>query len=299
MSNPRPNLFIIGAMKAGTTSLHHYINTHPEAFMCEPKEPCYFVAPDQLHWENIKKLELWKDENRYLDLFREAGEAKIIGESSTLYAKAPHITGIPERIVKFNPDARFIYVLRDPIPRTISHYWHEIRQGSEFRDILSAIKENPLYRNVSHYSEQLKRYYEYFDRDRLLVLSFEEMTQTPTTVIRQVFEWLGINADFVPPNIDRKIHVTPQKFPRKDTLFRLRYRWPFRQIADALPKSVRNAGKQVAVKEFSQEIDPDVRQATVNYLRPIQQEQTRELTQLLGREFPEWKQLWGSGDGES
>ncbi|MBP0000101.1 MAG: sulfotransferase [Cyanobacteria bacterium SID2] len=293
MSKPRPNLFIIGAMKAGTTSLHHYINTHPDAFMCEPKEPCYFVSPDQLNWPDIKSLELWKDENRYLDLFRDAKSASVVGESSTLYAKAPHITGIVERIAKFNPEARFIYVLRDPIPRTISHYWHEIRQGNEFRDILSAIEENPLYRDVSHYSAQLKLYYEHFDRDRILVLSFEDMTQNAPTVIRQVFEWLGIDSDFVPPNIDRKIHVTPKRFPRKDALFRLRYRWPFRLFADVLPKSIRNAGKQIAVREFSQDLDPNVRNAVAEYLRPIQQEQTRELTQLIGREFPEWKQLWG------
>ena len=130
-SEPHPNLFIIGAMKSGTSLIHSYLNAHPSFFMCEPKESCYFVHPAQLDCPNIKKLELWKSEEHYLELFQSANTVEIIGEASTLYAKLPRITGVPERIAQFNPDARSIYVMRDPIERAISHYWHDGRGGNE------------------------------------------------------------------------------------------------------------------------------------------------------------------------
>ena len=113
----RPNLFIIGAMKSGTSSLHAYLGTHPSVFMCEPKEPGYFV--EQL---NLKRGRGW-----YSKLFHGAEGASIRGESSTEYTKAPMYGGVPQRLAEFNPQAKIIYLMRDPIERSISHYWHMVR----------------------------------------------------------------------------------------------------------------------------------------------------------------------------
>lgn len=86
MANQRiPNLFIVGAMKSGTTTLHNYLNMHPDIFMSQkPKEPQYFVQ--ELNWS--------KGEDWYLSLFEAAGDAKIIGESSTDYSKLPRYQGL-------------------------------------------------------------------------------------------------------------------------------------------------------------------------------------------------------------
>jgi hypothetical protein len=289
----RPNLFIIGAMKSGTTSLHGYLNTHPSIFMCEPKEPCYFVHPSQLDWPDMKQLELWDHEERYLKLFEPAGGATILGESSTLYAKLPHISDIPERIAKFNPDAYFIYVMRDPVERTISHYWHEVRQGNEYRGLLKAIQENALYRDVSHYAYQLQPYFQQFGPHRVLTFTVEEMVQDAANIVRTIFEWLGVDATFVPPNLTEKAHVTPKRFFQKNKLYRLRYQWPWRVIADRLPRQLRQEGLNLAVKKIDQQEHTQEREAAIAFLRPIQQKQTQELSILLGREFSEWKTLWG------
>ena len=117
-----PNLFIIGAMKSGTTSLHEYLNEHPDIFMSNVKEPGYFAEcmnyyPKDLAW--------------YESLFKEAKGEMIIGESSTNYTKLPICTDVVNKIWEFNPDARFIYVMRDPIKRVISHYWHGVKYGDE------------------------------------------------------------------------------------------------------------------------------------------------------------------------
>jgi len=287
----RPNLFIIGAMKSGTTSLHTYLNTHPSVFMCEPKEPCYFVHPDQLNWDKMRKLQLWGHEERYLQLFKAAGDAEIIGESSTLYAKFPHITDIPQRIAQFNPDARFIYVMRDPIKRTISHYWHEVRQGNEYRDLLTAIKENQLYQDVSNYPMQLDQFYTVFGRDRILTLVFEDMVADTSKVVRQVFEWLGVDSSFEPFNLEEKVHVTPKQFYQKGFFFRMRYTWPWSTLASLVPKRFRQAGLDLLVKQVDQEkgIDASTMEQVLEFLLPRQQEQIQMLSQMLGRDFPQWK----------
>jgi len=112
-NGPRPNLFVIGAMKSGTSSLHATLAAHPQIFMCRKKEPDYFI--EQCNWS--------RGERWYLSLFARAGDKPIIGESSTGYTQAPRFHGVPQRIRGFRPDARFVYIMRDPIERTISHYW--------------------------------------------------------------------------------------------------------------------------------------------------------------------------------
>lgn len=271
--------------------MHHYLNTHPSIFMCEPKEPCYFVHPAQLDWPKIKELKLWEKEERYLELFKPAGDAAIIGESSTLYAKAPKISDIPERVAQFNRDARFIYIMRDPIERTISHYWHEMRQGNESQDMLTAIRQNKDYCDVSNYARQLEPYFNQFGREKVLTLTFEEMVADTSTIVRQVFEWLGVDSSFEPSNLEEKVHVTPQRFYQKGRIFRLRYTWPWSAIISLLPKKIRSFGLQAAVKEIDRSSAPKHPKEVLDFLQPMQQEQTRELSQMLGRESPEWKTL--------
>ena len=294
LESKRPNLFIIGAMKSGTSSLHHYLNAHPSVFLCEPKEPCYFVHPEQLNWPDIKKLKLWESEERYLKLFKSAAEnTKIVGEASTLYTKMPRITDVPEKIARFNPNARFIYIMRDPIQRTISHYWHEVRRGNEDRDLLTAIRENPQYVDVSNYPLQLEPYFQQFGRDKVLTLTFEEMVANPVKVIRNVFEWLEVDPCFEPANTEEKIHVTPRTFYQKNKFYRLRYTWPWSAIASILPKKVRSAGLQLAVKKIDREsVSSPLEKEVINWLQPIQQEQTKELSRMLEQDFPQWKTLY-------
>ena len=173
----KPNLFLIGAMKSGTTTLHELLARHPQLSMCEPKEPCHFVAPEVLatHWPEMWRKGYWRSETDYLALFPAKPGARYRGESSTDYSKRPLVDGVAERIAAYNPQARFIYIMRDPVERTISHYWHMVELRGEMREPLAAIKEEPHYTEVSHYADQLAPYLERFGRDRLHVLTFESL----------------------------------------------------------------------------------------------------------------------------
>ena len=166
-----PNLFLVGSMKCGTTSLHNYLGAHPQIFMTgdEWKEPAYFV--ERLNWS--------KGEEWYRGLFADAGDAVYRGESSTDYTKFPHYEGVAERIARFAPDARILYLLRDPVERSISHYWWEVQWSAEGRDMLTAVRSRNIIRDVSYYALQLRQFLPHFGRERILVLSTEELSRAP------------------------------------------------------------------------------------------------------------------------
>lgn len=290
----KPNLFIIGAMKSGTSSLHSYLAMHPEIFMCEPKEPCYFVGRSQLDSPHIERLGLWRAEHLYLALFSQAGDAKVIGESSTLYTKAPRIGGVPERIAEFNRQSRFIYLMRDPVERTISHYWHMVRHHGETRDMLTAIRNTDEYRDVSHYAMQLDQYYRVFPPERVLTLTFEELTAAPQPVVARVFTWLGVDARFVPRNLGVHENATPEGVERvrgRGWLHRLRHSSFWERVGPWCPRPVRRIGRALSARQVDRKAEPVER--VCHYLRPIQRDQVEALEAMLGRSFPEWTTLYG------
>ena len=112
-----PNLFIIGAMKSGTSSLHEYIGDHPDLFMAEPKEPMYFSQNDD-----------WRAGfDDYMKLFADRTNETWFGESSTEYTKLPQYSDVAPKLHECNPNARLIYIMRDPVERSLSHYWHVVK----------------------------------------------------------------------------------------------------------------------------------------------------------------------------
>lgn len=260
--------------------------------MCEPKEPCYFVKREQLNWPEIERYGFWKGEDRYLELFREAGDAKVIGESSTLYTKAPQIDGVPERIARFNPEARFIYIMRDPVERAISHYWHEVRLGHERRDIAQAILRSSIYFNVSNYAMQLNAFFKYFDRSRIRMLTFEELISDTEAVLEDLYCWLGVDPTHQAPNRRERYNVRPDEVRRikgNGWLHRLRYTRFWNVASRLVPKQIREFG--VALSERClrpEEFDPVEAR---HILRKSLRHEVDSLCTLLGRSFPEWKTL--------
>ena len=292
----KPNLFLIGAMKSGTTTLHALLAQHPEISMSEPKEPCYFVDPDQLKtlWPEMWRMGFWKNESSYLALFKNKPQAIYFGESSTDYSKRPKISGVVEKIATFNPDARFVYIMRDPIERTLSHYWHMVEHRGELRTPLEAILQEPHYTEVSHYSYQLQPYLEYYGREHVYALTFEELKFNPQAVVRAVYDWLGVDSAFVPRALTTAHNVTPEGVRQKRAgmglLDSLRYSGTWEAIGHYFPPALRRLGVTMVEKKIPRrEVDTG---SVIEHLRPLQQAQTRLLEVQLGRSFDEWKTLW-------
>lgn len=274
----RPNLFIIGAMKSGTTSLHHYLSAHPEVFMCEPKEPGFF-APEMTYYP--------REEEWYLSLFGEAGDARWVGESSTHYTKLPMYPGVAARVAAYAPDARLIYLMRDPVERAISHYWHNVRYRSEWRPMEEALAEEGEYHAFSDYARQLEPYLELFPRDRIRCYSFEEMVRDPTRVVREVLEWLELDPALAEPEFSKE-NARPERFRRvkMGTLHRFGASRVWDRLSPLVPRGVKELASRIA---YDTAVPEEVSsEEVVRRIRPVMAKRARTLQSLLGREFPEW-----------
>lgn len=289
-----PNLFIIGAMKAGTSSLHEYLHQHPQIFMSRFKEPQYF-APHTLRWGQE-----WGQGNPYpepgaawyLRLFADAGDVKYAGESSVSYSARPWVEGCERRIHAFNPHARIIYAMRDPVERALSHYWHFVTEGREDLDPLAAVKRRTDYLARSNYAMQLRPYLETFGADRVFTLTLEELSDNPADLFRRLFDWLGVDSR-VTINVDDKHNVRGDLCRRTrrgmvwlDTMLK---HWRWKRFEGSMPAA---APRILARLAYSKVIRGEVDVApAIAFLREELQRPTAELCHLLDREFLAWTTL--------
>ena len=189
-----PNLLIIGAGKSGTTSLHRYLDVHPSIFMARAKELQLFNRHD------------WRER---LDWYRAQfpTSAPVRGESSTAYTMAPCWPSVPERVKAAIPDARLIYLVRDPIERLVAQYVEFYTAGIECRSLGDTLADFDSPSNLivmsSRFAYQLDRYREFFDDSQILVLEQRELLDSRTATLRDAFKFLGVAPDFTSPEFDR------------------------------------------------------------------------------------------------
>jgi Sulfotransferase domain len=192
-----PNLFIAGAMKCGTTSLHNYLDEHPAISMSSIKEPDVFTGPQ------------WRDEiSRYGRLFD--CRAAVRGESSTNYTKYPLFPDVPARIAQVAPQAKLVYLVRDPLSRCVSQWVHNVAQGRERRSLDEAVRDfdDPQNSYVwsGRYATQVERYLEHFRPDQLLVLDQAKLLNDRLATVKLVFRFLGVDDGFASPAFDAEFN---------------------------------------------------------------------------------------------
>jgi len=193
---------IIGAMKAGTTTLFDHLAAHPEVAPSHPKEPGFF-AFDEFYS---------KGRDHYHSLFEfRPDEHKIRLDGSTDYAKSPYCGDVPARIKAFSGEFRLIYSLRHPLRRIESHAQHVQHKRREVGRLESDRPDHsldsgvsPVSLAISRYAAQLDQYAEYFDRGAILLTSVERMAQAPEATMRAVCAHLDIDPAMLPARIERK-----------------------------------------------------------------------------------------------
>jgi hypothetical protein len=188
-----PNLVVVGGLKCGTTSLHHYLNLHPEVEMSRPKELNFFVA--ELNWP------LGPD--WYASHF--SGRPSVRGESSPHYTNRPRFEGVAERMRSVVADARLVYMVRDPIDRMLSHYLHNVGGGYDDRTLADAFADpESAYVTRSRYFFQLEPYLEEFGPERIEIVGREELKRDRPATMRRVFAFLGVDPDFSSTQFERE-----------------------------------------------------------------------------------------------
>jgi hypothetical protein len=274
-----PNLIVIGAMKAGTTSLHHYLSVHPEVGMSEEKELDFFTE----RWD--------RGPDWYARQFDAAKPVR--GESSTSYTKFPRYAGVPERIRGVVPEARLVYVVRDPVARMVSHYVHEVAGGREQRPAADALApaspEQSDYVAFSSYALQLERYLACFDESQVLVLSSEALRRRRRETLARVFAFAGVEPAFWCEAYERELGRADQRVrhtPAARALLRISRTVP-RRVRTLLPehaRPVRAYAARTAIPVARPELPADLRAELAAHLRP----DAERLRALTGQRFEEW-----------
>jgi hypothetical protein len=273
-----PNLIIIGAQKCGTSSLHYYLNLHPQISMSREKELDFFIQ--EFNWH--RGVEWYKS--------RFTGTASIHGEASPNYTNYPYFRGVPAKTHATVPEAKLIYIVRDPIERIISHYIHRSASGSEHRELSEALAEteSTSYLWRSKYYTQLAQYLDYFPQSSILILTQEDLQNNRRETLQEVFRFLCVDDTFYSPRFSRIRHSSVQK-RRKTPLGLFLAQTPVVRAVERLPFKVPGKARVFRYFPFSRRIarptlNDNLREALVEQLA----EDINRLRAYTGRSLEQW-----------
>ncbi|MFQ5604278.1 MAG: sulfotransferase [bacterium] len=267
MNNGLPNLIVIGAMKCGTSSLHQYLSLHPQICMSKIKEPAFFIK--ERNW--VKGVEWYKSIFEY--------HAPIMGESSTSYTKDPTFKGVPERMFSIVPDAKLIYLVRDPLKRIVSHYIHMVVHYGEKRSIEEAICEDHInqYISYSKYYSQLVKFLEYYSLENLLLINFDDFVANTKDTMGKIFNFLNLDCQYDEKNYSKVHNQTIKKRIPNKLKLNLKNVRGFNRIEKIVPWAF---GKKI--------VNINIDRKLKNQLREALDEDMKQLKKLTGFSFNGW-----------
>ncbi len=297
MNLKKPNFLILGAAKCGTTSLYYYLSQHPDVYMSDPKEPFFFEA------EYDKGMEYyWK---KYFSGWH--GE-KAVGEARHRNLYLPYVA---PRIKESIPDAKLIVVVRNPVDRAYSHWWHWYSRNEEplsFEDAiymdLKRIESgitfegeegarlwsrnlNPktgktkfrTYIDSGYYAQQIKRYLNLFPESHIKVIFLEDLQHNPQFVVSEVWKFIGVDPeytlkDLMPQNISNTKAIEIAKMVARFTKF---YKLVPQKSKRKILMYLSNIGRRAEMNKI-----------TRLWLIDHYYQHNRELEKLVNRDLSHW-----------
>ena len=294
--NITPNLFIVGAAKSGTTSLHNYLNQHPDVFMCTPKEP-HFLINNEIGKDRIP-IGI-SSENEYRNLFIEGKGEKYRGESSVMYLMFPEIV-IPKINQQYGEECKIIIMLRNPIERAYSGFQHVKRYNvkedcTDFKSAWNISEERYFskldmtpasrYKELGMYHKQVKSYLNGIKNVHIII--YDDYQNDSQKEMKKVFDFLGLNII----NIDsEKRHMVggwqwkdkkTKKLMMKKNLLKSVFKIiiPFK----SLRKNIRTE-----IQDRNTSRVPEICKDDREMLKEFYKEDVNQLSVLLGRDLNYW-----------
>ena len=283
------DFFIVGAPKAGTTSLYHYLSEHPQIEMSSQKEPDYFSD------KAINEQGMYYGKNRvntldkYESLFVQK-ESVVYGEASVSYL---FYDNVAEDIKKYNPNAKIIIMLRNPIERAFSHYLMDYRLGLISDSFENIIAKKSKHRNahlfyqqyieVSKYATQIQRYLDFFEKENILFIDYEDFKKNVSKTVCQVYSFLNISTEFA-ADINTKYNAFTMP---KNKVTRLIYSFVFlRKILTILFPIY--LVKHIRVLLFKSDKKPELLKETRSLLKKIFNDDIKKLEEVLAKNYSKW-----------
>jgi hypothetical protein len=278
-----PDFIVIGGMKCGTTALWQYLRDHPHLYVPERRKNLEFFTPEGAAAHTLD----W-----YAACFADApATAQAVGEISTEYTKHPFIPGVPARMAAVVPEARLVYLVRDPIERIVSQYLHQLNAAQETRPFSAAVGEEPdnRYLAFSRYHEQLEQFLPHYPAERILVLTSEELRADPVATLTRLCRFIGIDSDYTPAApvvthtraekrrwnvLGRAVRHNPRAYDR------------YRYYLSRLPAPVQRLAEAVT---GGQATPPGITPETRAFLKERLAPDAERLRAFCGRDLPDWQ----------
>lgn len=285
-----PNFYAVGGVKAGSTFLYKHLKRHPEVFLPTEKELMFF-QPERSDSTSLEE---------YRALYADGAGYKARGEITPHYLVDPNVPG---RIREVEPEAKIIIVLRDPVDRAYSHYWNERRYYWDSRSFREAVRryENESadeerrqsmpelrwrsqnYVEEGFYYEAVRRYFDAFGREQVLVLLFDDLTRNPNAVLMRIAEHIGVDPGFF-DGLDVSENPNPYRMPKsRAILFIERH-----SLAGWIPSRLRHAVRPFVYNLRKPHMDNETQRKLQNLYHP----DISRLEELLGQKLPELRKSW-------
>ncbi len=283
------DFFIVGAPKSGTTSLYFYLNEHSEIEMSSQKEPDFF-SDKPLQKQNMYYRKARIDTiKKYNSLFTKRN-VSLRGEASVSYL---FYDEVPHKIFSYNPDAKIIIMLRDPVDRAFSHYLMDFRLGLISESFEAIINKHSTDKNadlfyqqyikVSEYSSQVKRYLEVFSRENIYFIDYDDFKNNTSDVIDSVLIFLGLSHDFK-PHLSKQYNTYNAA---RNSLIHYIYSFAtFRKILSIVfPRVFRQNIRSLL---FTSRDKPELSDDTRGLLKNHFKSNVNELSEILKKDFSKW-----------
>jgi hypothetical protein len=275
-----PDFLVIGAMKAGTTSLCNDLASNSEIFFPSVKEPHTLVArsfEEESHYEEYRKL------------FVEAEKDQLCGEGSTGYAKLHKFERVPEKArAVLGKETKVIYIVRNPIDRIQSHHYHLYRKGSVSEDIDREVKRVSDLIEVSRYGMQIEPWIRKFGDRNKKIIKFENYITKRKKVIRETLDFLGVEANSVEIGMKKNEGegnlIPPQVGFVKKILHSQFYKTV---IHPSIPKNILGILKSKIYKKAPSRPDP-LSKETVSFLIDKLNKDIEKISRIAGYDKNMW-----------
>ena len=278
----KPNFFILGAGKSGSTSLYYILKQHPEIHMSPIKEPVFFC----------EDFQVVKNPIQYFELFSPEKGEKLLGEASHAYLSNP---SSPKVLKLLFPEAKFIVIMRNPVDRAYSLFNHQKRSGDEliknfdkalkaeegrfkskkFRKCCTEYFYNQMYFRSGLYGEQIERYFSYFDKEQFQFLTLSQLKNDPLSTVKKIWKFLGADPDFTPEFKVRNKGKVTARFP---LIQRIWNRKP------GFPEFIRYRGMRI-LRVINGKKIPPMKKSTREMLTERYQKDWEKLYRLTGIKF--------------
>ena len=290
-----PNLFIVGAAKSGTTSLHNYLHQHPDVFMCNPKEPHYLINQEI----GINRIPVGITNSiEYTDLFLEGEDKKYRGESSVMYLMYPEIV-IPKIKKQFSEDSKIIIMLRNPVERAYSGYQHvkryNVMESLSFEQALE--KSENRYHNTSNmtpasrylelgmYFEQVKIFIEEFDNVHVII--YDDYKNDFSSEMNNVFKFLDLDAFKV--NTEEKYMVGGWEWKNERIKSLMMKKSPLKTVLKfLLPFKSLRKGVMINLRKRNINKIEKINPETEKWLKEYYKSDIEKLSLLLDKDLNNW-----------